>query len=107
MIVRECLDSRPNTVYWRLCQYKWLRKLTQVSQATSESVSMDVKTMSRCSTFTSSDTIHRASSNPGCRSEEHTSELQSPDHLVCRLLLEKEKTLTTTITLKPHRTAFD
>src|SRR5258708_23066813 len=28
------------------------------------------------------------------RSEEHTSELQSPDHLVCRLLLEKKK--------KPH-----
>src|SRR5207244_12832263 len=29
----------------------------------------------------------------GCttRSEEHTSELQSPDHLVCRLLLEKKK----------------
>src|SRR5947208_11573433 len=25
----------------------------------------------------------------GRRSEEHTSELQSPDHLVCRLLLEK------------------
>src|SRR5258708_10552267 len=38
--------------------------------------------------------------SPGCagpnlshepRSEEHTSELQSPDHLVCRLLLEKKK----------------
>src|SRR5947208_7598328 len=27
------------------------------------------------------------------RSEEHTSELQSPDHLVCRLLLEKKKAL--------------
>src|SRR5574344_2419200 len=27
----------------------------------------------------------------GIRSEEHTSELQSPDHLVCRLLLEKKK----------------
>src|SRR5258708_31780590 len=27
----------------------------------------------------------------GSRSEEHTSELQSPDHLVCRLLLEKKK----------------
>src|SRR5258708_27403490 len=27
----------------------------------------------------------------GLRSEEHTSELQSPDHLVCRLLLEKKK----------------
>src|SRR5258708_18137288 len=26
------------------------------------------------------------------RSEEHTSELQSPDHLVCRLLLENKKT---------------
>src|SRR5207244_12162651 len=25
------------------------------------------------------------------RSEEHTSELQSPDHIVCRLLLEKKK----------------
>src|SRR5947208_10311943 len=29
------------------------------------------------------------------RSEEHTSELQSPDHLVCRLLLEKKKRITT------------
>src|SRR5258708_26701982 len=28
---------------------------------------------------------------PKARSEEHTSELQSPDHLVCRLLLEKKK----------------
>src|SRR5258708_30624473 len=28
------------------------------------------------------------------RSEEHTSELQSPDHLVCRLLLEKKNTIT-------------
>src|SRR5690348_18503015 len=28
------------------------------------------------------------------RSEEHTSELQSPVHLVCRLLLEKKKTYT-------------
>src|SRR5437879_12406613 len=27
----------------------------------------------------------------GCRSEEHTSELQSPMYLVCRLLLEKKK----------------
>src|SRR5258708_24511773 len=29
---------------------------------------------------------------PDKRSEEHTSELQSPDHLVCRLLLEKKNT---------------
>src|SRR6267154_5325594 len=32
-----------------------------------------------------------ARSRPGRRSEEHTSELQSPVHLVCRLLLEKKK----------------
>src|SRR5436189_5726236 len=29
--------------------------------------------------------------SPGSRSEEHTSELQSPMYLVCRLLLEKKK----------------
>src|SRR5258708_31005588 len=29
--------------------------------------------------------------SPRSRSEEHTSELQSPDHLVCRLLLVKKK----------------
>src|SRR5258708_26275394 len=31
------------------------------------------------------------------RSEEHTSELQSPDHLVCRLLLEKKKNSAQTV----------
>src|SRR3712207_7773776 len=31
---------------------------------------------------------------PGSRSEEHTSELQSRQYLVCRLLLEKKKHLT-------------
>src|SRR3712207_8484059 len=33
------------------------------------------------------------------RSEEHTSELQSRQYLVCRLLLEKKKKSTTTINL--------
>src|SRR5258708_11590649 len=35
-------------------------------------------------------TTNRDSSSPSMRSEEHTSELQSPDHLVCRLLLAKK-----------------
>src|SRR5205807_7424220 len=35
---------------------------------------------------------------PPARSEEHTSELQSPCNLVCRLLLEKKKN----INIKPH-----
>src|SRR5258708_17510853 len=34
----------------------------------------------------------QVASGNSLRSEEHTSELQSPDHLVCRLLLEKKKT---------------
>src|SRR5258708_11656335 len=34
--------------------------------------------------------------NTTLRSEEHTSELQSPDHLVCRLLLEKKTTASVT-----------
>src|SRR5690554_7538554 len=34
---------------------------------------------------------HRAAGKAGSRSEEHTSELQSRPHLVCRLLLEKKK----------------
>src|SRR5256885_11222626 len=34
---------------------------------------------------------HRQASPPAPRSEEHTSELQSPCNLVCRLLLEKKK----------------
>src|SRR5437879_9399147 len=34
-------------------------------------------------------TLHRSGRGP--RSEEHTSELQSPMYLVCRLLLEKKK----------------
>src|SRR2546429_2728916 len=33
---------------------------------------------------------------PHCRSEEHTSELQSRLHLVCRLLLEKKNQITAT-----------
>src|SRR5258708_13129246 len=41
---------------------------------------------------------HPASCSQASRSEEHTSELQSPDHLVCRLLLEKKKKSTTTLT---------
>src|SRR5258708_15213730 len=33
----------------------------------------------------------QARDRAAARSEEHTSELQSPDHIVCRLLLEKKK----------------
>src|SRR5690348_18187430 len=39
---------------------------------------------------------------PAPRSEEHTSELQSPVHLVCRLLLEKKKK----IRMMHHATSY-
>src|SRR5690554_7685074 len=39
------------------------------------------------------------------RSEEHTSELQSRPHLVCRLLLEKKKNPNTLPITSPHNTS--
>src|SRR3712207_6885149 len=41
--------------------------------------------------------VHTGFVHPG-RSEEHTSELQSRQYLVCRLLLEKKKTITPYVT---------
>src|SRR5258708_9250044 len=41
--------------------------------------------------------------SPMTRSEEHTSELQSPDHLVCRLLLEKKKKKIPRLTITPQQ----
>src|SRR5258708_25474044 len=47
----------------------------------------------------------RGSARQRFRSEEHTSELQSPDHLVCRLLLEKKKTKQDLL-IDTHHAAF-
>src|SRR2546429_3983701 len=51
--------------------------------------------------------LHRCGSNLSCgtiygRSEEHTSELQSRLHLVCRLLLEKKKQPPPSSGKRPH-----
>src|SRR5256885_7625220 len=60
----------------------------------------------------------RPARRTACRSEEHTSELQSPCNLVCRLLLEKKKkkqernhiarrhTTTTSVRLQWHTTTY-
>src|SRR5258708_16012868 len=48
-------------------------------------------TVAKTTNFCSRYREGRASRYREQRSEEHTSELQSPDHLVCRLLLEKKK----------------
>src|SRR3712207_7784156 len=44
---------------------------------------------------------------PGRRSEEHTSELQSRQYLVCRLLLEKKKSSDLPIDLKSRVSLYD
>src|SRR5690554_7379830 len=49
---------------------------------------------------------HHRSIWPICRSEEHTSELQSRPHLVCRLLLEKKKKKKTNNEIKTNRNAI-
>src|SRR5256885_2850756 len=56
----------------------------------------DAKTRASCPALVS------GRRHPDVRSEEHTSELQSPCNLVCRLLLEKKKTLSP----KRHRCAL-
>src|SRR3989449_3274233 len=50
--------------------------------------------------------LNRQGPDEGSRSEEHTSELQSRLHLVCRLLLEKKKTRRS-ILRRPQRTLLD
>src|SRR5689334_24509006 len=49
------------------------------------------------------DTLRSLLAVEECRSEEHTSELQSQFHLVCRLLLEKKKTKNTKRLPQTHR----
>src|SRR3712207_8239062 len=58
----------------RICRWK-LRKITAVAHATADGMPITARTAAVA------------------RSEEHTSELQSRQYLVCRLLLEKKKTL--------------
>src|SRR5437762_8200518 len=47
-------------------------------------------------------TTPRAGARRAGRSEEHTSELQSPMYLVCRLLLEKKKQIITQLITQNH-----
>src|SRR6266508_6137302 len=59
-------------------------------QATTSRPSSASRTVS-CTRRRRTATAPQSWRSPGWRSEEHTSELQSRGHLVCRLLLEKKK----------------
>src|SRR2546426_2685129 len=65
-------------------------QLTQKScpHETAKAVASQMRFLGR---FLNKDTIFLEIGAGDCRSEEHTSELQSPCNLVCRLLLEKKK----------------
>src|SRR5256885_3875235 len=54
------------------------------------------------------DGTHRRRLRQGAvaRSEEHTSELQSPCNLVCRLLLEKKKNIVVYVRVRESKTAL-
>src|SRR3712207_9010660 len=69
-----------------------------ISRASSESASMTCPTAAVVPPIRTSSSSAAVSPRPGLsptkRSEEHTSELQSRQYLVCRLLLEKKKTST-------------
>src|SRR5690625_5983697 len=54
-------------------------------------IQADLKSMSALAVYGTSAITALTSQNTQGRSEEHTSELQSRGHLVCRLLLEKKK----------------
>src|SRR3712207_7706583 len=51
------------------------------------------------------DARRRVAADGGARSEEHTSELQSRQYLVCRLLLEKKKTHVSTSVMSLSRSS--
>src|SRR5258708_28243447 len=64
---------------------------TQIGELTSTQVGVLTSSEFGALTTTEIQAFTTTQANALTRSEEHTSELQSPDHLVCRLLLEKKK----------------
>src|SRR5258708_17352260 len=78
----------PYTTLFRSAPLKHLKKI-QHQKMGDTIYSLPLAVLRLCSALTTNE-----------RSEEHTSELQSPDHLVCRLLLEKKKKIRDTRTLR-------
>src|SRR5258708_12022659 len=81
------------TVTWKpRCWTRWISRKSAASPSRRRPQPCSTRPrMARSTTSTSSTHPATWSGRALGRSEEHTSELQSPDHLVCRLLLEKKK----------------
>src|SRR5690348_18017037 len=70
----------------------WIAPLRSLSQSQPSSLYNSMSLRSLRDLPMSPSLVHEVLHLSPCwRSEEHTSELQSPVHLVCRLLLEKKK----------------
>src|SRR3712207_1694070 len=81
----------------QLCPLFWLRAVTATSAALSrsaEGMTMNGSLPPSSSTVFFSASPAMAATDCPARSEEHTSELQSRQYLVCRLLLEKKSSCT-------------
>src|SRR2546429_887808 len=88
---RSCLSSHSCRSARAMMETPWLMSCDALTCASTAGVScLDERRPSICLSLATSGV---RSSNWG-RSEEHTSELQSRLHLVCRLLLEKKKQTT-------------
>src|SRR5947208_9793259 len=82
----------PYTTLFRSRSLSHRPQATRCTFLEARRTSMTPRSDRSCKSFRPEKCRHRGchSARPR-RSEEHTSELQSPDHLVCRLLLEKKK----------------
>src|SRR3712207_8904668 len=87
---RTCHDSAPVSASWTASRDS---PSTEVSTSSSRPSGDSQPPRSCASSVTSHD--HRPVLRSSRRSEEHTSELQSRQYLVCRLLLEKKTKETT------------
>src|SRR5256885_8143602 len=69
----------------------WTQELRERAQALGEQMAMQRDQLARMAVVAQSQAAALIPQTSDQRSEEHTSELQSPCNLVCRLLLEKKK----------------
>src|SRR5690625_4913779 len=64
-----------------------------ISEQTSEMIDMEILNKATLAVTLCADAANSCPVTPSHRSEEHTSELQSRGHLVCRLLLENKNSI--------------
>src|SRR5439155_3672855 len=72
----------------------WARRWVALQSSSMKPVQAGTSSYDAKATAATADDASPGPSITSWRSEEHTSELQSRGHLVCRLLLEKKKTRT-------------